>query len=69
MPVVKLTDETWYETETARVLECLRAWLPHEGMAVAEVKARLLANGFGHTDAEFTEIARRLVAGGKIVLT
>jgi len=36
---------------------------------VAEVKARLLASGFGHTDAEFTEIARRLVAGGKIVLT
>jgi len=69
MAIVKLTDEEWYTIETARVLECLKAWLPPEGMAVAEVKARLLASGFGHTDAEFTEIARRLVAGGKIVLT
>ena len=69
MAIVKLTDDAWYEAETERVLECLKAWLPREGMAVAEVKARLLASGFGHTDAEFTEIARRLVAGGKIVLT
>ena len=69
MPTVKFTDEEWYTVETQRVLDTLWAWLPHEGMTVAGVKARLLASGFGHSDAEFTEIARRLVAGGKITLT
>ena len=69
MPVVKFTDEEWYTTETQRTLDTLRAWLPHQGMTVAEVKAQLLASGFGHTDAEFTEIARRLVAGGKIMVS
>jgi len=66
MAIVKFTEEEWYATETQRVLETLRAWLPREGMSVAEVKAWLLASGFGHTDAEFTEIAQRLVADGKI---
>ena len=68
MPLVKFTDDEWYTIETQRVLDTLRAWLPHEGMPVAEVKARLLASGFGHSDAEFTEIARRLVADGKITV-
>ena len=69
MPTVKFINEEWYATETQRVLETLRAWLPRQGMTVAEVKARLLASGFGHTDAEFTEIAKRLVVNGKIALS
>ena len=68
MAVIKLTDEEWYTTEAQRVLEALRSWLPRQGMSVAEVKSRLRASGFGHTDEEFQEIAQRLVADGRITI-
>ena len=69
MATVTLTDEEWYTVQSERVLDALRAWLPREGATVATVKAKLRANGFAFTDAEFAEIGNRLVAAGHVEIT
>jgi hypothetical protein len=69
MAIVRLSEEEWYSRQSAKVLEALAATLPHAGRTVAEVKEYLKNSGFdSYTDAEWQEIARRLVAGGKIVI-
>jgi len=68
MMIIKLTNDTWYEAEAARVLECLKAWLPRAGAPVAQVKAKLSASGFALTDEEWAEIGQRLIAQGAIEL-
>lgn len=68
MPIVKLPSEKWYAREAARALECLKAWLPREGMTVAEVKARLAASGFGHSDEEWLQVTRLLIDAGEITI-